>query len=52
MSQETFKYGSKGRNLLTYFDRGEQAIRQEDSEIVESWFDHAVEHNININHNI
>ena len=44
MSQETLKYGSKGRNLLTYSDRGEQAIRQGDSEIAEAWFDQAAEY--------
>ena len=44
MRQETLKYGSKGRNLLTYSDRGEQAIRQGDSEIAESWFDQAAEY--------
>ncbi|KAI5382335.1 hypothetical protein KIW84_CP0002 (chloroplast) [Lathyrus oleraceus] len=44
MSQETLKYGSKGRILLTYSDRGEQAIRQGDSEIAESWFDQAAEY--------
>ncbi|KAL5077815.1 hypothetical protein RYX36_016799 [Vicia faba] len=44
MSQETLKYGSKGRILLTYSDRGEQAIRQGDSEISESWFDQAAEY--------
>ncbi|CAI8585035.1 unnamed protein product [Vicia faba] len=41
---ETLKYGSKGRILLTYSDRGEQAIRQGDSEISESWFDQAAEY--------
>ncbi|KAI5397260.1 hypothetical protein KIW84_063181 [Lathyrus oleraceus] len=44
MSQETLKYGSMGRILLTYSDRGEQAIRQGDSEIAESWFDQAAEY--------
>ncbi|KAI5443116.1 hypothetical protein KIW84_011956 [Lathyrus oleraceus] len=44
MSQETLKYGSKGRILLTYSDRGEQAIRQGDSKIAESWFDQAAEY--------
>ncbi|CAK8572311.1 unnamed protein product [Lathyrus sativus] len=44
MSQETLKYGSKGRILLPYSDRGEQAIRQGDSEIGESWFDQAAEY--------
>ncbi|QHN77449.1 Photosystem I P700 chlorophyll a apoprotein [Arachis hypogaea] len=44
MRQETLKYGSKGRNLLTYSDRGEQAIRQGDSEIAEAWFDQAAEY--------
>ncbi|KAL5067119.1 hypothetical protein RYX36_018006 [Vicia faba] len=33
-----------GRIFLTYSDRGEQAIRQGDSEISESWFDHAAEY--------
>ncbi|KAG6735386.1 hypothetical protein POTOM_062012 (chloroplast) [Populus tomentosa] len=42
--QETLKYGSKGRNLLAYSDRGEQAIRQGDSEIAEAWFDQAAEY--------
>lgn len=44
MRQETLKYGSKGRNLTTYFDRGEQAILQGDSEIAEAWFDQAAEY--------
>ena len=44
MSQETLKYGSKGRNLLTYSDRREQAIRQGDSKIAEPWFDQAAEY--------
>lgn len=44
MRQETLKYGSKGRNLTTYSDRGEQAILQGDSEIAEAWFDQAAEY--------
>ncbi|XP_050878789.1 uncharacterized protein LOC127082603 [Lathyrus oleraceus] len=44
IKKETLKYGSKGRILLTYSDRGEQAIRQGDSEIAESWFDQAAEY--------
>jgi len=44
MSQETLKYGFKGRNLLTYSNRGEQPIRQGNFEIVESWFDQVVEY--------
>ena len=44
MRQETLKYGSKGRSLRTYSDRGEQAIRQGDSEIAEAWFDQAAEY--------
>ncbi|KAL5096782.1 hypothetical protein RYX36_001109 [Vicia faba] len=44
IEQETLKYGSKGRILLTYSDRGEQTIRQVDSEISESWFDQAAEY--------
>ena len=44
MSQETLKYGSKGRILLTYSDCGEHAIRQGDSGISESWFDQAAEY--------
>ena len=42
MRQETLKYGSKGRNLLS--DRGEQAILEGDSEIAEAWFDQAAEY--------
>ncbi|KAG6573954.1 Photosystem I assembly protein Ycf3, partial [Cucurbita argyrosperma subsp. sororia] len=42
--KETLKYGSKGRNLLAYSDRGEQAIRQGDSEIAEVWFNQAAEY--------
>ena len=30
--------------MLAYSDRGEQAIRQEDSEIAEAWFDQAAEY--------
>lgn len=37
-------YGSKGGNLLTYSDRGEQAILQGDSEIGQAWFDQAAEY--------
>ena len=44
MRQETLKYGSKGRNFTAYSDRGEQAIRQGDSEIAEAWFDQAAEY--------
>lgn len=44
MRQETLKYGSKGRKLLAYSDRGEQAIRQGDYEIAEAWFDQATEY--------
>lgn len=44
MRQETLKYGSKERNLPTDSDRGEQAIRQGDSEIAEAWFDQAAEY--------
>ena len=44
MRLETLKYGSKGRNLPTYSDRGEQAIREGDSEIAEAWFDQAAEY--------
>ena len=44
MRSETLTYGSKGRNLLAYSDRGEQAIRQGDSEIAEAWFDQAAEY--------
>ncbi|KAL5544219.1 hypothetical protein UlMin_008003 [Ulmus minor] len=33
-----------GRNLTTYSDRGEQAIQQGDSEIVEAWFDQVAEY--------
>lgn len=44
MRQETLKYGSKERNLPTYSDRGEQAIRQGDSEIAEAWSDQAAEY--------
>jgi len=44
MSQEILEYGSKEMNWLTYFDRGEQAIRQEDSEIAESWFNQAAKY--------
>ena len=44
MRSETLKYGSKGRNLSAYSDRGEQAIRQGDSEIAEAWFDQAAEY--------
>lgn len=44
MSQETLKYGSKGRHLLAYSDRGEQAIRQGDPETAEAWFDQAAEY--------
>ena len=35
---------SKGRNLPAYYDRGEQAIRQGDSEISEAWFNQAAEY--------
>jgi hypothetical protein len=42
MSQETLKYGSKGRILLTYSDYGELDIQ--DSEIAEMWFDLAAEY--------
>ena len=44
MRQETLKYGSKGRNFPAYSDRGEQAIRQGNSEIAEAWFDQAAEY--------
>jgi len=44
MRQKTLKYGSKGRNLLPYSARGEQAIQQGDSEIAEAWFDQAAEY--------
>ncbi|EXC11909.1 hypothetical protein L484_005372 [Morus notabilis] len=30
--------------MVTYSDRGEQAIRQGDSEIAEAWFDQAAEY--------
>ncbi|KAL9378175.1 hypothetical protein Peur_029510 [Populus x canadensis] len=33
-----------GRNLLAYSNRGEQTIRQGDSEIAEAWFDQAAEY--------
>ena len=42
MRQETLKYGSQER--ITYSDRGEQAIRQGDSEIAEAWSDQAAEY--------
>lgn len=44
MRQETLKYGSQERNLLTYSDRGEQAIGQGDSEMAEAWFDQAAQY--------
>lgn len=44
MRRETLKYGSKERNESTYSDRGEQAIRQGDSEIAEAWFNQAAEY--------
>ena len=44
MRQETLKYGSKGRKLPAYSDRGEQALRQGDSEIAEAWFNQATEY--------
>lgn len=44
MRSETLKYGSKGRNLPPYSDRGEQAVQQGDSEIAEAWFDQAAEY--------
>lgn len=44
MRWETLTYGSKGRSWPSYSDRGEQAIRQGDSEIAEAWFDQAAEY--------
>jgi len=44
MRRETLKYGSKERNWTTYSDRGEQAVRQGDSEIAEAWFNQAAEY--------
>ncbi|XP_057740257.1 uncharacterized protein LOC130957418 [Arachis stenosperma] len=44
LGSRKLKYGSKGRNLLTYSDRGEHAIRQGDSEIAKAWFDQAAEY--------
>ena len=44
MRQETLKYGSKEGNLPTHSDRGEQAVRQGDSEIAEAWSDQAAEY--------
>lgn len=43
MRWETLKYGSRGRNLPLYSDQGEQVVQQGDFEIVEAWFDQAVE---------
>jgi len=34
----------EGKELNAYFDRGEEAIRQGDSEIAEAWFDQAAEY--------
>jgi hypothetical protein len=44
MRWETLKYGSKERNWPAYSNRGEQAIRQGDSEIAEAWFNQAAEY--------
>ena len=44
MRSETLKYGSKGRNLATYSDRGSKNIRQGDSEIAQAWFGQAAEY--------
>ena len=44
MRREPLKYGSKERNCTTYSDRGEQAVRQGDSEIAEAWFNQAAEY--------
>lgn len=44
MRRETLKYGSKEGNWTTYSDRGEQAVRQGDSEIAEAWFNQAAEY--------
>ncbi|CAL0321464.1 unnamed protein product [Lupinus luteus] len=44
METEREGFEPSGRNLLTYPDRGEQAIRQGYSEIAEAWFDQAAEY--------
>lgn len=44
MRKETLKYGSKERKIITYSDRGEQAINQGDPEAAEVWFDQAAEY--------
>ncbi|KAF9603358.1 hypothetical protein IFM89_035329 [Coptis chinensis] len=42
--EETLKCSSKERKLPTYSNRGEQAIRQGDSEIAEAWSNQAAEY--------
>ena len=46
MRWETSKFGSKGGSwkIITHSDRGEYAINQGNLEILEVWFDQAVEY--------